>query len=103
VVKLIDPNATGIFCADLKTDKDWRILLTEINVWRFFTTSYFFSKAWCNMPYYHTKLWLWERIEYTGPKFNCIPENRYRVRMVDMWFKLIKDNEWSSDPTYWKK
>jgi carbamoyl-phosphate synthase large subunit len=22
VVKLIDPNATGIFCADLKTDKD---------------------------------------------------------------------------------
>lgn len=99
-VKAIDPHATWIFCADLKTNIDWKIMLMEINCWRFFTTSYFFSAAWCNMPYHHIKLWLWDTIEYTWPKFNCIPADRYWIRMVDMGYKLIKNNEWTALRNY---
>lgn len=100
VVKAIDINATGVFCADLKTDKNGRIMIMEINVWRFFTTSLFFTEAWCNMPYYYTKMAYWEDINYTWPKFNVIPEGWYWVRMVDMGYKLIKDNLWKIKKIY---
>lgn len=100
VVKAIDPRATWVFCADLKTDKNGKIMLMEINVGRFFTTSYFFSAAWCNMPYYYTKMAYGESLNYTGPKFNCIPAGWCWVRMVDMGYKLIKNNEWKIQKIY---
>lgn len=47
-IKAIDQNATGIFCVDLKENKDGVPCPTEINAERFFTTSYFFTKAGIN-------------------------------------------------------
>ncbi|MHA1871518.1 MAG: hypothetical protein ACTSU2_14620, partial [Promethearchaeota archaeon] len=62
-VKSIDQNASGIFCVDMKFDKEGKPMPTEINAGRYFTTSYFFSKAgkeygipYANMPYMEIKL-----------------------------------------------
>lgn len=95
-VKAIDPNATGIFCADIKTDKDNNEKIIEINAGRFFTTSNFFSAAGLNMPYFFTKMGFGEAIENSHKPFNNIPENWYWVRMIDMGYKLIKEEEWTS-------
>lgn len=95
-IRAIDPKATGIFCADLKTDKNDKIMLIEINIGRFFTTSYFFSNAGVNMPYYYTKMGLGERVECELKAFNNIPDDWYWVRMIDMGYKLIKDGKWTS-------
>lgn len=96
VVKAIDPEATGVFCADLKTNKKAEIVLMEINAGRFFTTSYFFSNAGCNMPYYYAKIGLGEPVDHGMQPFNNIPPEWYWVRMIDMGYKLIKPDEWSS-------
>ncbi len=96
VIIAIDPRATGIFCADLKTNKHGQIVLMEINIGRFFTTSYFFSAAGCNMPYYYTKLGLGDAVTIATKPFNNIPPDWYWVRMIDMGYKLIKPGEWTS-------
>lgn len=96
IVKMIDPEATGIFCADLKTDKNGEIKILEINAGRFFTTSLFFSQAGVNMPYYYTKIGLGEPVKSDLKPFNNIPEDWYWVRMIDMGYKLIKDGKWTS-------
>lgn len=96
VVKAIDPNASGIFCADLKTNKNGQIVLMEINAGRFFTTSYFFSAAGCNMPYYYVRLGIDGKVDIPYTKFNNIPAGWHWVRMMDMGYKLIKENEWTS-------
>jgi predicted ATP-grasp superfamily ATP-dependent carboligase len=95
-IRVIDPKATGVFCVDMKTDQNGKVKLLEINIGRFFTTSYFFSKAGANMPYYYTKLGLGGKIDIPLKKFNNIPENFYWVRMIDMGYKLVKEGEWSS-------
>lgn len=91
-IKAIDENATGIFCVDLKTDKNGKVLITEINAGRFFTTSYFFSKAGCNMPYYYTKLGLGDINDLPFKKFDNIKSGVYWIRMIDMGQKLVDDN-----------
>jgi len=93
-IKKIDPNAGGVFCADLKTDKDGKIKLIEINAGRFFTTSYFFSALGLNMPYYYLKLGLGEKVQELK-KFDNLEEEIYWVRMIDMGYKVIKKNKWS--------
>lgn len=95
-VRGIDPKADGVFCVDLKTDAQGKVKLTEINAGRFFTTSYFFTAAGCNMPYTYLKVGLGGKPENGLKPFNNIPENQYWVRMVDMGFKLVRDQEWSS-------
>lgn len=96
-IKCIDPKASGIFCADLKTDKNGKIKLLEINVGRFFTTCYFFSIAGVNMPYYYTKIGLGEKNKNKHKKFNNVPKDLYWVRMIDMGYKSINNNEWTSE------
>jgi len=91
-VKAIDPDASGIFCVDMKTDEEGRVKLIEINAGRFFSTSYFFTKAGNNMPLAYVKLGLGEDVLV---KRNIIPHNWYWIRMMDMGYKLIK-NKWTS-------
>lgn len=95
-VRAIDPKADGVFCVDLKTDAKGKIKLTEINAGRFFTTSYFFTVAGCNMPHAYLQVGLGGKPGIELKPFNNVPENQYWVRMVDMGFKLVRDQEWSS-------
>ena len=94
-IKSIDKNATGIFCVDLKEDKNKIVRPTEINVGRFFTTSYFFTKAGVNMPYYYAKLAFNEEIPKL-PKFDALPKGLYWIRHIDGPAILIKEGEWNS-------
>ena len=90
----IDSSATGIFCVDIKENKKEEPIPTEINAGRFFTTSYFFTKAGVNMPYYYVKLGLGEKI----PKLldvNALPENWYWLRHIDCPPILLKSPEYA--------
>lgn len=89
----IDPKATGIFCVDMKENKNGVPVPTEINSGRFFTTSFFFTKAGINMPFFYVKLGMGEKIPKL-PKVNAIPPNWYWIRHIDCPAKLIKN------PTY---
>ena len=77
-----------------KENKDGVACVTEVNCGRFFTTSNFFTAAGSNMPYYHIKLAFGEELPKLS-KYNCIPENTYWIRMVDMGCKLVKEGEWN--------
>ena len=96
-IKVADPKANGVYCVDMKENSRGVPCITEINAGRFYTTSNNFSTAGLNMPYYHVMLGM-DRDEKIGnlPKYNGIPENWYWVRMMDMGYKLIKDDEWLS-------
>lgn len=91
----IDPQATGVFCADLKEDADGRPLLTEINAGRFFTTSNFLAHAGLNMPHLYVKLALGEELPEL-PATDAVKAGLYWVRMIDMGFKLVAEDEWTS-------
>lgn len=91
----VSPRATGIFCVDLKENKNKIPCVTEINAGRFFTTSNFFAKAGSNMPYHYIKLAFDEKLPKLH-KYNAIPKNWYWIRMVDMGNTLIKNRRWRS-------
>lgn len=94
-IKAIDRNATGVFCVDLKENKEGVPCITEINAGRFFTTSNFFSEAELNMPYYYVKLAFGEKLPKLK-KYNPLPKNLYWVRQIDMGYKLVKGKKWKS-------
>ncbi len=97
VIKLVDPSATGIFCADIKENKDGVPCLLEINAGRFFTTSNNFSTAGLNMPYYYVKMALDGRESLPElPQYNGIPAGWYWIRLMDMGYKLVKGEQWTS-------
>lgn len=89
-VLAIDPNATGVFCVDLKENHEGLPCPTEINAGRFFTTSYFFSYAGVNMPYYYVKLAYGEQLPKL-PKYNALPAGLYWIRHIDSGPILIKE------------
>lgn len=86
----VDKNATGVFCVDMKENKHGIPIPTEINCGRFFTTSFFFTYAGINMPYYYVKLGFGEKIPNL-PRLNAIPEKWYWARHIDCPAVLIKD------------
>lgn len=92
----IDSKATGIFCVDMKESKNGIPVPTEINCGRFFTTSFFFTKAGINMPYYYIKLGLGEKIPDL-PKFNAIPANWYWIRHIDSPAVLVKNPSYAEN------
>jgi len=94
-VLAIDRNASGIFCVDLKENKEGIPCPTEINAGRFFTTSYFFTHAGVNMPYYYVKLAFDEEIPKL-PKYNVLPAGLYWIRHIDAPAILRKEGEWRS-------
>lgn len=94
-IHALDPNATGIFCADLKEDEHGVPLLTEINPGRFFTTSNFFAVAGLNMPYEYVRLGLGES-PADLPERDGLEEGLYWVRMIDMGYGLVREGEWTS-------
>lgn len=89
-IQTIDANATGIFCVDLKENKDRVPCVTEVNAGRFFTTSNFITKAGLNMPEIYVDLGLnGEPLEYS--KYNAVAKDLYWIRSVD------------KEPILWRK
>jgi carbamoyl-phosphate synthase large subunit len=96
----IDKNATGVFCVDIKFDKGGLPMPTEINVGRFFTTSYFFSHAatvykreYANMPALMLKLAFDEPIPENILKYNALPNNVYWIRHIDCGHFLVPEDK----------
>jgi carbamoyl-phosphate synthase large subunit len=81
-VLAIDPRATGVFCVDLKGDRDGVPRPTEINCGRFFTTSYFFTAAGINIPHLYVRLAFGEQLPPL-PAFGALPEGLYWLRHMD--------------------
>jgi carbamoyl-phosphate synthase large subunit len=94
-VKAVDPQATGIFCVDLKENSSGVPCVIEINPGRFFTTSNFFSHAGCNMPDYYVKLALGQKTPKYKP-YNNLKQGLYWIRVIDMGYQLI-DKDWGID------
>ncbi len=94
-IRAIDPEATGIFCVDIKENVEGEPCITEINCGRFFTTSNFFTVAGSNMPHYYVKMALGEEIPPL-PKYNAIPEGIYWIRNIDCGQKMVREGEWTS-------
>lgn len=85
----IDNNATGAFCVDLRLNKNNTPVPTEINVGRFFTTSFFFTKAGINMPLILMNIAHGDKIPPL-PKYNAVPANLYWCRHIDCPWTLVK-------------
>ncbi len=95
----VDGDATGVFCVDIKEDKNGNPIPTEINAGRFFTTSYYFTAAglrynkwYANMPYLVVKLAFGENVGEI-PKYNILPEKVYWIRHIDCGDHLLEENE----------
>ena len=82
-VHAVDSRPNGIFSVDLTYDRDGELNLTEINIGRFFTTHYFFTKAGLNLPYLFVKCAFDEELPAFGPKINPLPKNLAWVRGMD--------------------
>jgi len=94
-IKAIDKEANGIFCVDLKCNKEGIPCVTEINAGRFFTTSDFYAYLGCNMPYIYVKLAYNEEITILK-KYDWIEEGYYWIRLPDAGPILIKEGEFKS-------
>ena len=91
----VDKKPNGVFCVDLKEDKNGIPIPTEINVGRFVTTCYFFSKLGkqcnvekANMPYMYLLAGLDKEIP-EGNKYNILPKNVYWIRHIDIPAKIV--------------
>lgn len=95
-ITAIDKEPNGIYCVDLKENKEGVPCITEINAGRFFTTSIFFSTAGCNMPYMYVKSAYNEPLPLI-PRYNPLREDLYWIRQIDMQERLITKNELNSN------
>jgi len=91
-IQAIDKKATGAFCVDLRLNQNNIPIPTEINVGRFFTTSFFFTKAGINMPLLLIKIGHKERIP-AQRKYNAVPADLYWCRHIDCPWTLRKKSE----------
>jgi carbamoyl-phosphate synthase large subunit len=79
----IDKKPNGIFSVDLTYDNEGDPNPTEINIGRFFTTHFFFTKAGLNMPHIYIKLAYNEKIPKLPKKINPLPQGLCWIRGMD--------------------
>lgn len=96
-VKAVCDKPHGVFCVDMKEGLDGVPKVTEINAGRFFTTSNFFAHAGLNMPQMYVELGLHGKLNTPKPPtLNPLKEDLHWVRMIDMGFKLVDGDSWTS-------
>lgn len=83
VVKAIDPNPHGIYSVDMTYDHERIPNPTEINIGRFFTTHFFFTKAGLNMPEIFVRLAYGEKYPEPVKVLNPLPDGLAWVRGID--------------------
>ncbi len=79
----IDKNPHGIYGVDMTYDKEGIPNPTEINISRFFTTIYFFTKAGLNMPKIFKDIILYNKFPKLDKTINPLPDGLFWVRSMD--------------------
>jgi carbamoyl-phosphate synthase large subunit len=83
-IHMIDKTPHGIFGVDMTYDAAGVPNPTEINIGRFFTTHYFFTKAGLNMPEIYTDLALDQRMPKLAKRVNPLPDGLVWIRGMDI-------------------
>lgn len=104
-ISAIDSRPHGVFCVDMTYDRNGVPNPTEINIGRFFTTSYFFTSAGVNFPEIYCDLALEGRFPSLARKINPLPDGLIWIRGMDVTpvlttreelAKLEASADWSS-------
>jgi carbamoyl-phosphate synthase large subunit len=80
----VDPRPHGLFGVDMTYDRKGEPNLTEINIGRFFTTVYFFTKAGLNMPEVYCEIALENKFPVLERRVNPLPEGLVWIRGMDV-------------------
>jgi hypothetical protein len=83
-IHAIDPKPHGIFGVDMTYDNNGYPNPTEINIGRFFTTHYFFTKAGLNMPEIYCNIALENKFPSLERKVNPLPDGLIWIRGMDV-------------------
>jgi carbamoyl-phosphate synthase large subunit len=82
-INAVDSRPHGIFCVDMTYDSSGVPNPTEINIGRFFTTCYFFTRAGVNFPEIYCDLALDGRFPALERKINPLPDGLVWIRGID--------------------
>jgi hypothetical protein len=80
----IDKHPHGIFGVDMTYDDDGFPNTTEINIGRFFTTHYFFTKAGLNFPKIYCDIALDGKFPNLQKRINPLPDGLIWIRGMDV-------------------
>jgi len=80
----IDKKPHGIFAVDMTYDNQGIPNPTEINIGRFFTTHYFFTKAGLNMPKIYCDIALDGKFPVLERRINPLPDGLIWIRGMDV-------------------
>ncbi|MFH1616607.1 MAG: carboxylate--amine ligase [Planctomycetota bacterium] len=83
-ITAIDPRPYGIFGVDMTYDHQGYPNPTEINIGRFFTTHYFFTKTGLNMPEIYCDIALDNKFPVLNRKINPLPDGLVWIRGMDV-------------------
>jgi len=89
----IDQKPHGIYGVDMTYDNNKIPNPTEINISRFFTTVYFFTKAGLNMPKIFKDIILYNEFPNLQKKINPLPDGLLWIRGMDREPRIIKESE----------
>ena len=89
----VDEKPNGIYSVDMTYDFEGVPNLTEINIGRFFTTHYFFTKAGINFPEIYLNIALNNEFPSLEKKINPLPSGLLWIRGMDVEPALIKAEE----------
>jgi carbamoyl-phosphate synthase large subunit len=95
IIFAVDDCPHGIFSVDMTYDKRGNPNATEINIGKFFTTHYFFTKAGVNFPEIYIKLAFGEEVDWNG-EINPLNEGLNWIRGIDTEPRLLVDEEIAS-------
>lgn len=83
-IAAVDSKPHGIFSVDMTYSFNDIPKITEINIGRFFTTHYFFSKAGLNFPQIYCDLILDQRFPSLSNPINPLPNGLIWIRGMDV-------------------
>ena len=92
-IHAVDAAPHGIFSVDLTYDHDRLPNPTEINIGRFFTTHYFFTKAGINFPKIYCDLGMYDVHPMLAQRLNPLPNGLLWIRGMDVEPVLIRSEE----------
>lgn len=92
-IKSITSKPHGIFGVDMTYDESGVPNPTEINISRFFTTVYFFTKAGLNMPKIFKDIALYKSFPSFEKKINPLPDDLLWIRSMDREPLMITEEE----------